>query len=643
MAEVAIIMPVWGQGPLLCESIGSALAQETDVPYSIILVDDACPEEQTVDTCNRFARAHPDRVLYWRSPENRGLAAMRNRGAELALERWPDLLGIISFDGDDRLHPLFLQRSVDALRTARAGAKPGQPRIGWIFEDPDHFGNDGVMLRTHGYSALWSMAGCANCPTSICDADVYRAGIRFREDMKSGSEDWQFWLQCLSRGFRGQFIPHLGFRYRRRAASMSSFAMQLADSNKADIRLSLPDVFNPDFFLKAEAEELPRYLVGDEYQHLRIQTSATAQGTAITTAEYVSDLQQVSRLPTARVPQYLVLAPRAVLASLRRQGLLDWALWQAEHLANSTDVASLQFNAASGEDEMIRLYPARRPDLPQAAAQLICMSSTTVIEMVRKRWGLPAIARAGRLHTMEIDLDVGRSGKVAPVVNLTLQNLRAEMRGSLPATRRDLTVWRPFGLTYGDLTQEFFGVRCLMSGLGRQEECLVVAEASTLAVPEALAELRELREALREAKQQPCALLILGTHVDPTWGGGFDMVLLNQGMAIRNAAQQDSCGPEVLGQIAPFGTVVSFGSAAIAPYLNRVRTYGRTVLGTLPAATGGSLNRDLGTCFKVFNGFLAASEDAIDRAEAMGVAEEQIAPSIQAFLARSAQLENRPR
>ena len=39
--------------------------------------------------------------------------------------------------------------------------------------------------------------------------------------MRDGCEDWDFWITLVERGFRGEIIPEVLFRYRRRPDSMS--------------------------------------------------------------------------------------------------------------------------------------------------------------------------------------------------------------------------------------------------------------------------------------------------------------------------------------------------------------------------------------------------------------------------------------
>ncbi|MEM8789398.1 MAG: glycosyltransferase family A protein [Pseudomonadota bacterium] len=626
--HLVFIVPVYGQGALLGESVGALLRQRTDLTYHAILVDDACPQPETVATARRFARAYPDRVSYWRSPQNGGLAAMRNRGIELALQRWPDLFALVSYDGDDRLHPEFVERSVAALRRHRETDKTG--RIGWVFEDPDQFGNHGMMERVHRYSALWSLVGCANCPTSICHGDMFRQGLRFREDMKHGSEDWQFWLACLEAGFRGAYEPHLGFRYRRRAGSMTVSAQAQADANRTSIRHSLPDLFTPASFLREEAAEMPRYAVIDDTGTLRLRANAADAGRAITVEAYAQMLADYARLPTAPVPQYLVALPRQVEAGLAKAKLLDWALWQAEADAGADKIAMMRLRASADGSG---IHNRALAGLGRAGqSQLICLSSDLVARRAR---GL-ALGAGGDGPGASVDrlveLPAAAGDLAAPALQTVLQAVIAHPGIAEPAKRADFTQWRPFGLRYYDLSRDLLDITCLMPRPEFEDQMLVVADAQQIERQDGPAALNALAEDIVARGWPAPSLLVVGFRVDSRAIQGFDRVFLHRGPDGAGKAGAPPLDPLMLGLIAPFGTILTFGSARVIPELNMVRRWQRRILGALPPGDS-SLSEELINCFKVFSALLCPDAAAAARAQGLGLAPEQIARKVPLSLA----------
>lgn len=90
MPLVSVILPTRNRADLIGRSIRSVLSQSFR-DFELIIVDDNS-SDNTADVVRGF---HDDRVIYDRLPANKGAAAARNRGVELAKGR------IIAFQDDD--------------------------------------------------------------------------------------------------------------------------------------------------------------------------------------------------------------------------------------------------------------------------------------------------------------------------------------------------------------------------------------------------------------------------------------------------------------------------------------------------------------------------------------------------------------
>ncbi len=644
--DLAIIMPVFGQGPFLCESITSALDQRTRYDYRVVLVDDACPQQETVDNCRRFARAHPDRVLYWRSPENRGLSAMRNEGVRLALERWPDLFAVTSFDGDDRLHPLLVERGVTALREAQEEAVEGF-RYGWVFEDPDHFGVDGVMLRTRAYSSLFSMAGCSNTPTSPMLADIFRSGVRFREEMKAGSEDWQFWLSALKSGFRGKYVPKIGFRYRRRPGSMAYYAHRRADRNRADLRLSLPELFHPDFYLKEEAAEAPRYGLASLDPGI-----GTADGLPKKwgPAEFLKRIAIYDRIPTTPIPQHLFFAADETIAALRKAKALDHALWRLEMMSGTRNVVGARIAPTVDKANAFEVEVDAADPFRIRYSDLICVSTKLALELTKGRATFEGLRRNGRIKGF--DLRLGDAPQIAAAGDTSLFNdfhrfinSMKEAYGPLGPgfSRHGATNWKPFGVERYGMALHFFGAAPLLSLPDAKDDVLIVSREEEMERPDLAGLAISLAGKLR-SEGRSCTLLVLGSAIDRRVARHFDRLLIlprveRDGVDVIEAGER-----ALLGLLLPFGTVISVACASIASDLNQLRRYGRNVLGVLPELSGSAteMHEALIDCFKVFKGLYCMSPTEMARAEGLGVAPEQIVGTERELLQRAGGREDIP-
>ena len=101
---VTVVIPTWNREDLLPRALTS-VARQTRPPEEVLVVDDG----STDGTEGMIRRQFPG-VRYLRQ-ENRGVAAARNRGIEVARGDWLAFL-----DSDDEWLPEKLARQLDALR-----------------------------------------------------------------------------------------------------------------------------------------------------------------------------------------------------------------------------------------------------------------------------------------------------------------------------------------------------------------------------------------------------------------------------------------------------------------------------------------------------------------------------------------------
>ena len=122
---------------------------------------------------------------------------------------------------------------------------------------------------------------------------------------------------------------------------MSVGALDLAANNKVDIRLSRRGIFNPDFYLTEEADELPRYLTVDAGGHCRIRRHPADPGTHLPRRDYVTMLEDLASLPTAALPQFAVFADPDLLDVLTHARCLGDTFRRLELAARADGFASL--------------------------------------------------------------------------------------------------------------------------------------------------------------------------------------------------------------------------------------------------------------------------------------------------------------
>ena len=203
--RVSVVIPCYNLGAYLDEAVASVLAQ-TYQDFEILIVDDGSTDPATVQLLDGFVR--PQTTVY--RTANRGLAAARNFLIERARGEY-----LCALDADDKLHPLYLERTVATLDS--------DPALGFASTKMQMFGSE---------STVWPEDTRCDLPTLLCHDPVHpaalvrRAAVRaiggYEQGMRhQGNEDWDLWIGLTEAGHGGVILDEVLFFYRRRAGSMS--------------------------------------------------------------------------------------------------------------------------------------------------------------------------------------------------------------------------------------------------------------------------------------------------------------------------------------------------------------------------------------------------------------------------------------
>ena len=201
-SRVSFIVTCFNLGAFLPETLASIRAQ-TFRDFEICVVDDGSTDSVTQAVLGALG----DDVQVVHS-ENRGLSAARNLGVSHTTGEY-----ICAVDADDLLASTLLERSVSRL--------DADPTLSFVSHWLEAFGDE---------SWEWKPESC-DFPSLLDNNTVNGAALVRRaavdavggwdESMRDGCEDWDFWITLVERGFRGEIIPEVLFRYRRRPDSMS--------------------------------------------------------------------------------------------------------------------------------------------------------------------------------------------------------------------------------------------------------------------------------------------------------------------------------------------------------------------------------------------------------------------------------------
>jgi len=201
MPRVSVIIPCYNLGAYLDEAVDSVLAQ-TFTDFEILVVNDGSTEPFTCQLLEDYRRPKT-RVIH---TDNRGVAAARNRGIQEAEGEY-----ILPLDADDRIASTFLEKAVEIM--------DGRPTVGIVYCEAELFG------ETNG---LWAIPDFS-LPHLLIDNSIFSAAFFRREDwrtiggyrerMRDGWEDWDFWLTLAESRRDVVRIPDRLFFYRVRRDS----------------------------------------------------------------------------------------------------------------------------------------------------------------------------------------------------------------------------------------------------------------------------------------------------------------------------------------------------------------------------------------------------------------------------------------
>ena len=195
-ADVEAVVTSFNQGSMIEEAVQSLISQTTP-PERIILVDDGSTDEASV------------RIL------NGGVSSARNAGIRSA--RTPLVLVL---DGDDRLEPSYIDEVGALLRNSpsMAAASSWMRTFGVL---------EATVCPGGGDIRAFLSRNC--CPaTHILRRAAWESCGGYDESMRSGFEDWEFFLSMLETAPDAhiRIVPRPLIQYRTAPASSNVKSME---------------------------------------------------------------------------------------------------------------------------------------------------------------------------------------------------------------------------------------------------------------------------------------------------------------------------------------------------------------------------------------------------------------------------------
>jgi glycosyltransferase involved in cell wall biosynthesis len=201
--KISIVIPCFNYGPLLLETLASIERVRIDTLAEVIIVNDGSTDPVTCDILERL-ETHKYIIIH---EDNRGPAGARNAGIEIARGEF-----VLPLDSDDYIRLAYLQQGPDIL--------VAQPQVGVIYGDLEFFGETTGRYRIpqrFEWSSIVKRNYIAVC--ALFRKSAWESVGGFDEEMRSGYEDWDFWMRVGLRGWKFLHLDEITFDYRIRTGS----------------------------------------------------------------------------------------------------------------------------------------------------------------------------------------------------------------------------------------------------------------------------------------------------------------------------------------------------------------------------------------------------------------------------------------
>ncbi len=222
---VSVIVPHHNQPKVLGECVDSIWTQ-TYPNVELIVVDDCSTATGTEEILEEL-EDHDD-VTVVRLDRNGGPSRARNVALEHCSGRY-----VLPVDSDNILLPEAIERLVEQLSVA------GE-EVGFIYPNLQFFGNREDYYEPPEFNVYTLLHGNYVDTCSLIDRGVFDAGLRYREEIVLGHEDWEFALRLAAHGVRGERAHAPTLLYRKAGFNRSDAVDHAADPFERELEKLAP-------------------------------------------------------------------------------------------------------------------------------------------------------------------------------------------------------------------------------------------------------------------------------------------------------------------------------------------------------------------------------------------------------------------
>lgn len=232
--RVSIIIPCYNYGSYIEEALQSVELIADKELFEVIIIDDGSTDELTIDKLKNLETIGRYKVFY---QPNQGVSAARNNGIAQARGEF-----ILALDADNKIHPEYVYKALTAF--------DNDPSIDVVYAHGAFFGDEkGVKYQMpFNLQALLTENFIDTC--AVFRKKLWETVDGYDPKMRSGLEDWEFWLHAAFKGHKFHHIDEVLFEYR--VTNRSRTAKLVADKSNTNQLMDYmaakhPYYYNPQY------------------------------------------------------------------------------------------------------------------------------------------------------------------------------------------------------------------------------------------------------------------------------------------------------------------------------------------------------------------------------------------------------------
>jgi hypothetical protein len=204
--KVCVVIPCFNHGKYIDEAIQS-IQHQTFQDFEIIVIDDGSTDDFTSNKLKSII--YPNTKVIFQ--KNSGPVKARNEAIKISKAEY-----ILPLDADDYFEKSFLEKAVEILEN--------QPQVGAVNCYLKGFGFSDFTIRPKEGGIENFVTHNNACVSLLFRRICWEQVGGYNEKMKDGSEDWDFWLSVIEKGWNIYIIPETLFHYRRHEISRDVIA-----------------------------------------------------------------------------------------------------------------------------------------------------------------------------------------------------------------------------------------------------------------------------------------------------------------------------------------------------------------------------------------------------------------------------------